>query len=36
MSASPHGTDGHGPETDLPIADRTIELPNGALVDVLA
>ena len=25
-----------GAETDLPIADRTIELPNGALVDVLA
>ena len=25
-----------GAETDLPIADRTIELPNGVLVDVLA
>jgi flagellar hook-length control protein FliK len=25
-----------GAETDLPIADRMIELPNGALVDVLA
>jgi flagellar hook-length control protein FliK len=27
---------GDAPETDLPIPDRTIELPNGALVDVLA
>ena len=28
--------DHDGAETDLPIADTTIELPNGALVDVLA
>ena len=27
---------GDTPETDLPIPERTIELPNGALVDVLA
>jgi hypothetical protein len=27
---------GDAPETNLPIPDRTIELPNGALVDVLA
>jgi flagellar hook-length control protein FliK len=27
---------GGAAETDLPIPDRTIELPNGALVDVLA
>jgi flagellar hook-length control protein FliK len=28
--------DPSGADTDLPIADTTIELPNGALVDVLA
>ena len=32
----PSAGDAAGAETDLPIADRTIELPNGALVDVLA
>ena len=32
----PSAGDHAGAETDLPIADRTLELPNGALVDVLA